>query len=137
MVAIGKLLLFSNMFALAGLALGLFLSVSWPADLGTEELDFETSGASKSGSSEFSMFVPLDSRVLFGRVPVGIKDLSVKPTADSDLDVVTSSIADQSLGGSIWIKGTPNLKGGTFQSGRPGSITKPRDNQRQWRGVKE
>ena len=137
MVAKGKLLLFSDMFALAGLAPGLFLSVPWPADLGAEELDFETSGSSKSGSSEFSMFVPLDSRVLFGRVPVGIKDLSVKPTADSDLDVVTSSIADQSLGGSIWIKGTPNLKGGTFQSGRPGSITKPRDNQRQWRGVKE
>ena len=120
MVANGKLLLFSDMFALAGLALGLFLSVPWPADLGAEELDFETSGGSKSSSSEFSMFVPLDSRVLFSKVPVGIKDLSVKPTADSDLDVVTLSNSDQSLGGSIWIKGTPNLKGGTLQSGHPG-----------------
>jgi len=120
MVAKGKLLLFSDMFALARLALGLFLSVPWPADLGTEELDFETSGSSKSGSSEFSMFVPLDSRVLFNKVPVGIKDLSVKPTADSDLDVVTLSNSDQSLGGSIWIKGIPNIKGGTLQSGHPG-----------------
>ena len=114
------MLLFLGMFPLAGLALGLFLSVPWPADLGAEELDFETSGGSKSGSSEFSMFVPLDSRVLFSKVPMGIKDLSVKPTADSDLDVVTLSIVDQSLGGSIWIKGTPNLKGGTLQSGHPG-----------------
>ena len=137
MVAKGKLLLFSDMFALAGLTLGLFLSVPWPADLGAEELDFETSGGSKSGSSEFSMFVPLDSRMLFSRVPVGIKDLSVKPTADSDLDVVTLSIADQSLGGSIWIEGTLNLKGGTLQSGGPGLITKPRHNQRQRRGVKK
>jgi len=120
MVAKGKLLLFSDMFALAGLALSLFLSVPWPADLGAEELDFETSGGSKSSSSEFSMFVPLDSRVLFNKVPVGIKDLSVKPTSDSDLDVVTLSNSDQSLGGSIWIKGTPNLKGGTLQSGHPG-----------------
>ena len=88
------MLLFSTMFALAGLALGLLLFVPWPADLGAEELDFETSGGSKSGSSEFSMFVPLDSRVLFNKVPVGIKDLSVKPTADSELDVVTLSIAD-------------------------------------------
>ena len=94
MVAKGKLLLFSDMFALAGLALSLFLSVPWPADLGAEELDFETSGGSKSSSSEFSMFVPFDSRVLFRKVPVGIKDLSVKPTADSELDVVTLSIAD-------------------------------------------
>ena len=117
------MLLFSTMFALAGLALGLLLFVPWPADLGAEELDFETSGGSKSGSSEFSMFVPLDSRMLFSRVPVGIKDLSVKPTADSDLDVVTLSIADQSLGGSIWIEGTLNLKGGTLQSGSPGLIT--------------
>ena len=66
MVANGKLLLFSDMFALAGLALSLFLSVPWPADLGAEELDFETSG------------------------------------------------------GSIWIKGIPNIKGGTLQSGHPG-----------------
>ena len=120
MVANGKLLLFSDMFALAGLALSPFLSVPWPADLGAEELDFETSGGSKSSSSEFSMFVPLDSRVLFSKVPVGIKDLSVKPTADSDLDVVTLSNSDQSLGGSIWIKGIPNIKGGTLQSGHPG-----------------
>ncbi|MQG46239.1 MAG: hypothetical protein FI712_10985 [SAR202 cluster bacterium] len=120
MVANGKLLLFSDMFALAGLALSLFLSVPWPADLGAEELDFETSGGSKSSSSEFSMFVPFDSRVLFSKVPVGIKDLSVKPTADSDLDVVTLSNSDQSLGGSIWIKGIPNIKGGTLQSGHPG-----------------
>ena len=137
MVAKGKLLLFSDMFALAGLTLGLFLSVPWPADLGAEELDFETSGGSKSGSSEFSMFVPLDSRMLFSKVPVGIKDLSVKPTADSELDVVTLSIADQSLGGSIWIEGTLSLKGGTLQSGGPGLITKPRDNQRQRRGIKK
>ena len=120
MVANGKLLLFSDMFALAALGLSLFLSVPWPADLGAEELDFETSGGSKSSSSEFSMFVPLDSRVLFNKVPVGIKDLSVKPTADSDLDVVTLSNSDQSLGGSIWIKGIPNIKGGTLQSGHPG-----------------
>ena len=66
------------------------------------------------------MFVPLDSRVLFSKVPVGIKNLPVKPTADSDLDVVPFSNSDQSLGGSIWIKGTPNLKGGTLQSGHPG-----------------
>ena len=89
MVVKGKLLLLSDMFALARLALGLFLSVPWRAELGAEELDFETSGGSKSDSSEFSMFVPLDSRVLFSRVPVGIKDLSVNPTTDSDLDVVT------------------------------------------------
>ena len=120
MVANGKLLLFSDMFALAGLARGLFLSVPWPADLGAEELDFETSGNSKSGSSEFSMFVHLDSRVLFSKVPGGIKDLSVNSTAHSDLDVVTLSNSDQSLGGSIWIKGTPNLKGGTLQSRHPG-----------------
>ena len=137
MVANGKLLLFSDIFALAGLALSLFLSVPWPSDLGAEELDFETSGGSKSGISEFSVFVPFDSCALFSKVPVGIKDLSVKPTADSDLDVVTLSIADQSLGDSIWIKGPPNLKGGTLQSGRPELITKPRDNQRQRRGVKE
>ncbi|SUZ73453.1 uncharacterized protein METZ01_LOCUS26307 [marine metagenome] len=31
MVANGKLLLFPDMFALTGLALGLFLSVPWPA----------------------------------------------------------------------------------------------------------
>ena len=88
------MLLFSAMFALAGLALRLFLSVPWPADLGAEELDFETSCGSKSSSSEFSMFVPFDSRMLFSKVPVGIKDLSVKPTADSELDVVTLSISD-------------------------------------------
>ena len=88
------MLLFSDMFALAGLALGIFVSVPWPADLGAEELDFETSGGSKSSSSEFSMFVPFDSRVLFRKVPVGNNDLSVKPTADSELDVVTLSIAD-------------------------------------------
>ena len=44
MVATGKLLLFSAMFALAGLALGLFLFVPWPADLSAEELDLGTSG---------------------------------------------------------------------------------------------
>jgi len=94
MVAKGKLLLFSDMFPLAGLAPDLFLCVPWPAGLGAEELDFETSSGSKSSSSEFSMFVPFDSRALFSKVPVGIKDLSVNPTADSELDVVTLSIAD-------------------------------------------
>ena len=44
MVATGKLLLFLAMFALAGLALGLFLFVAWPADLSAEELDLGTSG---------------------------------------------------------------------------------------------
>ena len=112
------MLLFSTMFALAGLALGLLLFVPWPADLGTEELDFETSGGSKSSASgEFSMFVPLDSRVLIS------KDLSVKLAADSDRDGVTLSSADQSPGRSIWIEGTLNLQGGTLQSGSPGLIT--------------
>ena len=117
MVEQGKLLLFSTMFALAGLALGLLLFVPWPADLGAEELDFETSGDSKSSSGEFSMFVPLDSRVSIS------KDLSVKLVADSDRDGVTLSSADQSPGSSIWIEGTLNLKGGTLQSGSPGLIT--------------
>jgi len=111
------LLLFSTMFALAGLALGLLLFVPWPADLGAEELDFETSGGSKSSSGEFSMFVPLDSRVLIS------KDLSVKLVADSDRYGVTLSSADQSPGGPIWIEGTLNLKGGTLQSDGPGLIT--------------
>ena len=117
MVANGKLLLFSDMFALAGLALGLFLSVPWPADLGAEELDFETSGGSKSSSGEFSMFVPLDSRVLIS------KDLSVNLATDSDRGGVKLSSADQSPGRSIWTEGTLNLKGGTLQSDGPGLIT--------------
>ena len=111
------MLLFSTMFALAGLALGLLLFEPWPADLGAEELDFETSGGSKSSSGEFSMFVPLDSRVLIS------KDLSVKLVADSDRDGVTLSSADQSPGASIWIEGTLNLKGDTLQSDGPGLIT--------------
>jgi hypothetical protein len=87
MVATGKLLLFSAIFALAGLALGLFLFVQWPGDLGADELDFGTNGGSKSGSGEFSKYMPLDGHVLIGKVPVGIKDLSVKLTADSDLNI--------------------------------------------------
>ena len=51
------------------------------------------------------------------------KDLSVKLAADSDRDGVTLSSADQSPGGSIWIEGTLNLKGGTLQSGSPVVIT--------------
>jgi hypothetical protein len=79
MVAKGKLLLFSTMFALAGLALGLLLFVPWPADLGAEELDFETSGGSKSSSGEFSMFVPLDSRVVDQQGPVSKASDRLRP----------------------------------------------------------
>ena len=101
-----------------GRACARFIPVrAWPADLGAEELDFETSGGSKSSSGEFSMFVPLDSRVLIS------KDLSVNLATDSDRDGVKLSSADQSPGRSIWIEGTLNLQGGTLQSGSPGLIT--------------
>jgi len=81
------LLLFSALFALAGLALGLFLVVPWPTSIGADELDFGGNGGAKSGSGEFNKYVSRDSRALIGKVPVGIKDLSIQLTASSDLDI--------------------------------------------------
>jgi hypothetical protein len=87
MLAAGKMLLLSMGFALAGLALGLFLFVPWPTDIDADELDFGQNSGVKSGSGRFSKFVPRDDRVFIGKVPVGIKDLSINLTANTDLDV--------------------------------------------------
>jgi len=86
-VATGKLLLFSMLLAMAGLALGLFFFVPWPTGLDADELDFGESGGAKSGSGEFSKYVPQGDRELIGKVPVGITDLSINLTASSDLDI--------------------------------------------------
>ena len=75
------------LLTLAGLALGLVLVVPWPTGIGADELDFGDNGEAKSGGGEFSKYVPRDSRALIGKIPVGIKDLSIQLTASSDLDI--------------------------------------------------
>jgi hypothetical protein len=87
MVATGKLLLSSVVLAIAGLALGLFFVVPWPASIDADELDFGTNSGAGSGSGQFAKFVLRDDRVLIGKVPVGIRNLSVSLTAKSDLDI--------------------------------------------------
>jgi len=87
MLATGKLLLFSVVFAIAGLALGLFLVVPWPTGIEADELNFGTNNGAGPGGGQFSKFVPQDDRVLIGKVPVGVKDLKVSLTASSDLDL--------------------------------------------------
>ena len=89
-VATGKVLLFLKEFLLAGLAVfavGLFLFVPWPGGVSAKELDFGENGGSKSGSGEFSKFVAEGDRAIIGRIPVGIANLSVKLTAEADLDI--------------------------------------------------
>jgi len=81
------MLLLSVVFALAGLALGLFLFVPWPTDIDVDELDFGQTSGAMSGSGIFSRFVPRDDRAYIGKVPVGIKGLSIKLTASFDLDI--------------------------------------------------
>ena len=87
MLATGKMLLLSMVFAIAGLALGLFLVVPWPTGIDADELDFGTNSGASAGSGQFSKFVPRDDRVLIGKVPVGIRNLSIDLTAKSDLDI--------------------------------------------------
>ena len=81
------MLLLSTVFALAGLALGLFLFVPWPTDIDADELDFGQNSGVKFGSGKFSKFVPRDDRAYVGKVPVGIKDLTINLTANVDLDI--------------------------------------------------
>jgi hypothetical protein len=87
MLATGKMLLLSVVFALAGLTLGLFLVVPWPTNIDADELDFGTNNGAGPGGGQFSKFVPQDDRGLIGKVPVGVKDLKVSLTACSDLDL--------------------------------------------------
>ncbi|NQW21807.1 MAG: hypothetical protein HQ475_00005 [SAR202 cluster bacterium] len=87
MLATGKWLLFSKIFALVAPAAGLFLFVPWPTNVNAEELDFGGNGGSKSGAGEFSTFVPQGDRALIGKIPAGIKDASIEITADGDLDI--------------------------------------------------
>lgn len=75
-MATGKLLLFSMLLALAGLALGLYLAVPWPTDIIADELDFGENGGAKSGGGEFVKYVPQGGRALIGKIPVGIKDFT-------------------------------------------------------------
>ena len=77
MVATGKLLRFSVLLAMAGLALGLFFFVPWPTGLDADELEFGESGEAKSGSGEFSKYVPQGGRELIGKIPVGITVCSI------------------------------------------------------------
>lgn len=87
MLATGKWLRFSKIFALVALAAGLFLFVPWPTGVNAEELDFGENGGSKSGTGAFATFVPQGDRALIGKIPVGIKDASVEIAADGDLDI--------------------------------------------------
>jgi len=81
------MLLLSVVFALAGLVLGLFLLVPWPTSIDADELDFGQNSGAMSGSEIFSRLVPRDDRAYIGKVPVGIKDLSINLTVSFDLDI--------------------------------------------------
>ena len=76
-----------KVFGLAALATGLLLFVSWPTGVNAQELDFGENGGSDSGSGEFSRFVPKDNRVVIGKIPVGINDLTIELKSDADLDI--------------------------------------------------
>ena len=60
--------------------------MSWPAGVNAEELNFGKSGDNKSGIGQFAKYVPEGNRTLIGKIPVGIKDLSINRTATNDLD---------------------------------------------------
>mgnify|MGYP006114089457 CR=1 FL=1 len=111
MAATSNLLLFVKVIGITGLAVlagGLFLSVSWPTNVNSEELNFGKSGGNKSGTGQFAKYVPEGDRTLIGKISVGIKDLSINLTATNNLDielwdgdVFVVGIVDQSPGGSI------------------------------------
>ena len=111
MAATSNLLLFVKVIGITGLAVlagGLFLSVSWPTNVNSEELNFGKSGGNKSGTGQFAKYVPEEDRTLIGKISVGIKDLSINLTATNNLDielwdgdVFVVGIVDQSPGGSI------------------------------------
>ena len=96
-----------EIIGLATLAASLFLFVSWPTGVNAEELNFGK-GGSKSGTGQFAKYVPEGDRTLIGKIPVGIKDLSINLTATNNLDielwdgdVFIVGIVDQSTSGSI------------------------------------
>jgi hypothetical protein len=61
--------------------------VSWPAGVNAGELNFGKSGDNKSGTGQFARYVPEGNRTLIGKIPVGIKDLSINLTATNYLDI--------------------------------------------------
>ena len=81
------MLLGTKVLMLAGPIAGLFLFVPWPGGVSAQELDFGENGGSKSGSGNFAKLVPQGDRVVIGKIPVGIKDLSIQLTAASDLHI--------------------------------------------------
>ena len=84
------MLLFLRVFGITGLAVlaaGLFLFVPWPNGVAADELDFGESAGAMSGRGEFRQYVPQGGRSMIGKIPVGIKDLSIKLTATADLDI--------------------------------------------------
>lgn len=90
MVATSNLLLFVKVMGIIGLATlaaSLFLFVSWPTGVNAEELNFGKSDGNKSGTGQFAKYVPEGNRTLIGKIPMGIKDLSINLTATNDLDI--------------------------------------------------
>ena len=72
---------------LVGLAAGLVLFVPWPAGVSAQELDFGENGGSESGGGEFLRFVPQGGRIVIGKIPLGIDDLTIELNAEADLDL--------------------------------------------------
>ena len=90
MVATSNLLLFVKVIGITGLAIlaaSLFLFVSWPTSVNAEELNFGKSGGSKSGTGQLAKYVAEGDCTLIGKIPVGIKDLSINLTATNYLDI--------------------------------------------------
>ena len=93
-----------------------FLFVSWPAGVNAEELNFGKSGDNKSGTGQFAKYVPEGNRTLIGKIPVGIKDLSINRTATNDLDI-------KLYDGGVRVVGWALIHGGTDTTGEYNDVT--------------
>ncbi|MDA1129648.1 MAG: hypothetical protein O2913_13280 [Chloroflexi bacterium] len=87
MVVSGESSLIFRIIGLAGLIAGLVLFVPWPSGVNAQELDFGENGGSESGSGTLVKSVPQGGRVVIGKIPVGINDLSIELQAEADLDI--------------------------------------------------
>ena len=70
-----------------GIVTGLILLFPWPAGVNAQELDFGENGGSESGGGSFSRSVIRGGRIVIGKIPVGINDLTIELEANADLDI--------------------------------------------------